>query len=428
MSTTDQRSGLTILTLDADPITRRAMADAFAAQGFTVASCSTGEEAEAAFERGQPDLVVLDGWTFGDAALAIYRRLRNPHAPAQVPIIFLYPAQEIERVRSLARWIELDEYVARPFTATELVLRAQALLARCGRFQTTARPKPTEPWRRADGRVIAVFSAKGGVGKTTICANLSVALQQQGAGSVVLVDGNFPFGDLAATLDLVSDRDIGRLVPLEGSLDEASLEANLATHPSGLRLLPAPPEPVAAEKITAGLVRELTELLRRRYDFVLFDTPTGYDERTLAILEGADEILLVLTPEIVPIKNTRTFLEVCREYLGYYDRVRLVLNRASGDVGVDHQSLPADLRERILGTIVSDGRTVVRAGNVGKPFVLTHPETRVAQDIGRLAEQLAPGPRQLAPGRGAPRKGGPIGWLFGHRAGKAPAAGSVSSR
>lgn len=135
-------------------------------------------------------------------------------------------------------------------------------------------------------------------------------------------------------------------------------------------------------------MREVVERLRECFDLVIVDTGTAYDERTLTVLDVADDVLLVLTPEAAPVRNTLAFLEVC-EYLGCRHKVRAVLNRASGNVGLSVQSLPQEIRDLLIGTVASDGRTVVGRGTRGQPFVLSHPDTKLAQDVVALAAQLA---------------------------------------
>ena len=186
-----------------------------------------------------------------------------------------------------------------------------------------------------NGQIVAIFSPKGGVGRTTIAVNMAVAAATELGQTVVLVDGSFQFGDVGVLMNLdPKNKSIADLVPeLEAGQPE-SLDTFVINHSSGVRVLLAPPSPEMAEFITPTVVKRVLEALRKDHDLVVVDCTSWFNETTLAILDAADTVLTVLSLEITSIKNMRLFLEVA-EQLGYeQNKIKLILNRAEPSLGI----------------------------------------------------------------------------------------------
>jgi len=252
---------------------------------------------------------------------------------------------------------------------------------------STPRPPSEAP---AEGKVITVFSPKGGAGKTTISTNLSVALNDNGGARVCLVDLDLAFGDVAITLQLEPKVTIidglGLIDPSAGDL--AGLVTNF--RPNHDCLL-APVSPTEIERIPAPLVTTLLMGLSRIYDYVVVDTPSQLSDHVLAALDASDYIVLITTPELPSLKNLRLTLDVL-DTLGYSDESRaVVLNRNDDTVGLSVASV-----ERVikcpLAVCVASSQDVPRSINRGIPIVADEPEHPVSAAIRRLAaEHFAPG-------------------------------------
>ena len=241
-----------------------------------------------------------------------------------------------------------------------------------------------------DGQIIAVFSPKGGVGRTTVAVNLAVAAAKELGRKVVVMDGSFQFGDVGVLLNLnPRSKSIADLVPeMDAAGEIDSINTFVIDHSSGIRVLLAPPSPEMAEMITPAGVKKVLEALRRDHDLVIVDCTAFFNDTTLAILDSADVILTMLSLEITSIKNIRLFLEVA-EQLGYESgKVRLVLNRADSTLGIRVSDVEHSIGRKVDETIVSDGRSVVYALNRGIPFFISNREAQVSQDILRLARSV----------------------------------------
>jgi pilus assembly protein CpaE len=287
------------------------------------------------------------------------------------------------------------EFLVKPFSSDELTASIRQVwirerdkasrLAAPVAAAVTATTSSGEP-----GMVVAVFSPKGGVGRTTIAVNLAVAAASLGDKRVALMDGSFQFGDVGVLLNLnPKNKSIAELVPELEAGDLESIDTFVLNHSSGVRVLLAPPSPEAAEHVTASHTKRVIERLRSEHDLVIVDCTSTFNDTTLAILDEADIILTLLSLEITSIKNMRLFLEVA-EQLGYGGpKIRLVLNRADSTLGIRVADVEHSIGRKVDYTIVSDGRSVVYALNRGVPFFLSNREAQVSQDILRLANAIA---------------------------------------
>ena len=302
------------------------------------------------------------------------------------------------------------EFLVKPFSSDELTASIRQVNARerekAGRAVVVAAAAKAQE-QAGEGQVVAVFSPKGGVGRTTIAVNLAVAAASELGKKVTLVDASFQFGDVAVLLNLnPKDKSMAELVPeIEAGGDPDSVEKFTLNHSSGIRVLLAPPSPEMAELITPAGFKRVIEILRQQNDLVVVDCAAWFNDITLGILDLADVVLTLLTLEITSIKNIRLFLEVA-EQLGYSHKVRLVLNRADTTLGIRVADVEHSIGRKVDHTIVSDGRAVVYALNRGIPFVLSNRESQVSQDVFRLAKSIA-GSREsrVEESRKAPEKG-----------------------
>jgi pilus assembly protein CpaE len=294
------------------------------------------------------------------------------------------------------------EFLVKPFSSDELTASIRQVYTREMEKQSRRAAAPvmtpggpagsgsTGGGGDKDGQIVAIFSPKGGVGRTTIAVNMAVAAATELGQTVMLVDGSFQFGDVGVLLNLnPKNKSIADLVPELEAGEPESLDTFVINHSAGVRVLLAPPTPEMAELVTPMVVKRVLEALRREHDLVIVDCTSWFNETTLSILDAADVVLTVLSLEITSIKNMRLFLEVA-EQLGYdQNKVKLVLNRADSSLGIRVTDVENSIGRKVDHTIVSDGRSVVYALNRGVPFFLSNREAQVSQDILRLAASVA---------------------------------------
>jgi pilus assembly protein CpaE len=237
------------------------------------------------------------------------------------------------------------------------------------------------------GRVITVFSAKGGCGKTTIATNLAAAIADNGRRQVCLLDLDLAFGDVAIALQLFPAHTIADAVPIADTLDATAIEALLTPHSPGLTTLVAPVEPGAAD-IPTAVVATILHLLREMFEYVVVDTPPAFTDHVLAAFDESDVFALLATLDIPALKNLKLTLETL-DLLNYpRDRWHVVLNRADSKVGLALGEVEKTLQTSITAQIPSS-RDVPASINRGVPIVLDDPKHPVSVAVRRFADQCA---------------------------------------
>lgn len=236
-----------------------------------------------------------------------------------------------------------------------------------------------------DGHVITVFSAKGGVGKTSMSTNIATYLASTGA-RTLLVDLDLMFGDVAISLQLIPQSSSIDIVAMSGHLDQQGLASVVTKHEgSGLDVLAAPADPADSERIPAHVVVELLRIARSHYDYVVVDTPPAFTEQVLAAFDVSDLTLLIATLDIPAVKNLRIAMSTL-DTLGTSREGRIiVLNRADTKVGLRPEDVEAALKQPISAN-VPNSLSVPASVNRGVPLVLDEPRHPVSMAIRELAD------------------------------------------
>ncbi len=360
-----------------------------------VGAAASGPEAIEMAQKVLPDVVLMDINMPDMDGITATERLASIVPTAAIVMMSVQGEADYLRRSMLAG---AREFLVKPFSSDELTASIRQVYERerekLGRMPVAPRQEAQAAARhdRDPGRVVAVFSPKGGVGRTTVAVNVAVAAAADRLGDVVLMDAAFQFGDVAILLNLnPRSKSIADLIPEIQAGEVESLDTFTVSHSSGLRVLLAPPSPETADLITPAAAKRVVEMFRQTADLVVIDCPAWFSDTTLAILDSADVILAVLTLEITSIKSIRLFLEVA-EQLGYPpERIVLALNRADSALGIRVSDVEQSIGRKIDYQIISDGRTVVYALNRGVPFVTSNREMQVSQDILKVARSLAGG-------------------------------------
>ncbi|HXU85793.1 MAG TPA: response regulator [Verrucomicrobiae bacterium] len=363
-----------------------------------VGSAASGSEALTMAGKMLPDVVLMDINMPDMDGIAATEKLSAEVPTAAVVMMSVQGEADYLRRSMLAG---AREFLVKPFSSDELTASIRQVYTRERDKQTRMSAMPVASGTAGgqspvtedgthDGQIVAIFSPKGGVGRTTVAVNLAVAAATELGKSVVLMDGSFQFGDVGVLLNLnPKNKSIADLVPELEAGELESIDTFVINHSAGIRVLLAPPSPEMAELITPSGVKKVLEALRKNHDLVVVDCTSWFNETTLAILDAADTVLTMLSLEITSIKNMRLFLEVA-DQLGYeQNKIKLVLNRADSSLGIRVADVESSIGRKVDHTIVSDGRSVVYALNRGVPFFLSNREAQVSQDILRLAQSVA---------------------------------------
>lgn len=256
------------------------------------------------------------------------------------------------------------------------------------------------------GAMICVLGPKGGIGKTLTSTNLAVALAQDGH-TTAIVDLDLQFGDVALALGITPGKTAYDLAVSSGTLDAEKLDAYLAWHDSGVRVLVAPTRPDQAAAVTVDFLRDVYGVLRSAFDFVVVDTPPGFTPEVIASIDSSSSVCMVGMLDSLSLKNTKLGLETLA-LMGYGDeRVKLVLNRADSRVGITHDDV-VQIVGRKPDVLVPSHRDIARFVNEGRPIVVAGKRSEAARSFAALAGlySAADNGSQRANGRGFLRKRG----------------------
>jgi len=354
-----------------------------------VAKASNGREAIALARQHRPQVILMDINMPDMDGIAATEAILTQDPTIQVIIMSVQGETDYIRRAMLAG---AREFLIKPISADDLYrsIRHVARLAATRPVvpvmgmsgQTASGPSGV------DGEIFAVFSPKGGVGVSSIAANLAVAIRQQTNKKVALVDGNVLFGDLSVLLNLRPDKTILDLASRIEGLDRDLLNDVMATHPTQIRVLLAPPDPQRGELVTADQIRTILEALRQEFHYVIVDTPASFQDRSLAALDLAQRVITLMTLEMHCIRNVKLFLEVA-DLLGYpADKVMLVLNKATNRTGIRAEDVEKHLQWKLALQIGDAAQEMTLAINQGTPLILAKPNHHVSKDIMNLAREL----------------------------------------
>jgi pilus assembly protein CpaE len=334
------------------------------------------------------DLAVVDCDLEPTAVQAIYLRL---HTGKSTPTLLL-----VGESTNLPDGVggSGDEVALKPLPPESLVYRLQALLIRTGRHL----PAESGAWASeeglsnspvaGEGHVVSVFAPKGGVGKTTISVNMAIALRQQTRAEVLLFDADVGVGNVTSVLDVpyrMGLADFAGSPPEEWT--DAAFEQVVSVHAqSGVKVLTWGSDPAQSERVTVDLLLAALRWARNHHSYVIVDNHPGYDDRTMAMLAVANEIFLIVTPEVGSLRNSSQFLELARE-LGLGNVIKVIVNRANHGIRV--QDMATSLGLPIAATVVSNGPKAVIASNEGIPVVTKFPKEKIADDMHNVARLLS---------------------------------------
>lgn len=329
-----------------------------------------------------------------DAALALDFAARQRVSRPAVGVLLLREQLDVETMGHALRAGVRDVVDARDITAVR---------AACARSLEVSRhllgAVPAAAGTATLARVATVFSAKGGVGKSTLATNLAVALAEGGRRRVCLVDLDLAFGDVGIMLQLAPERGIADAVAARDRIEPTLVRALLTPYAPGVDVLLAPVAPSDAERIDRDLVARILAAVRTLVDHVVVDTPAAFTDAVLAAFDVSDLHVLVATPEVPVLKNLRVAMDTL-DLLGMRAENRLVvLNRGDARVGLTTADVERVLRTPVSAAVPSS-RDVPVSINRGVPIVVekpNHPVSAAVRDLalGKIAEQEPPRPRGL---------------------------------
>ncbi len=333
---------------------------------------SASTELTEAVHEIEPDLLFLDLGAEADAVLSAVEKLEAP-AP-----VFVFCGPDDSRLIRRAMRAGGREYIETG--GGDEGEQARAALARL-----TAELPARAPERRA--ALVAVMGTKGGTGATFVACQLAASLAR-GDDQVALVDGHLRMGDVALQLDLEPDYSLANLADQTDLVDSTYLRTILTTHGSGVSVLAAPHQPEEADVLSVAAVGRASELLASEFDWIVWDVPRDFDDRSVLVLDRADLVLLVTTPDVPALHHTKLNLDLLTRLGRSPETTRTVINREDKRAPVSPKEARAYLEREVDAALPNAYDPATTCVNEGRTMHDVAPRSTLSAAIGDLASKV----------------------------------------
>ncbi|MEY2423052.1 MAG: pilus assembly protein CpaE [Acidimicrobiaceae bacterium] len=301
------------------------------------------------------------------------------------------PVDDKELIDAIDRAVELAQTAAP--AAAETVAPAVA-------------PAAPVPGVRQPGRVFTISSATGGCGKTFFATNIGYFLTRYTGKRVCIVDLDLQFGEVVTAMRLRPKYTIFDALQREDA-DEDDLRAHIeeytVAHETGVHVLAAPREPSEADRISPPDVTRIIEAVRKQFDYVVVDTPPQLNESVLAAFDLSDMLYVMATLDLPSVRNMSVFLSTLERLKISTENVKLILNKAESDVGIDIDQV-TKLFPQGFQAVLPYAKEVSRSINLGMPVMAASPQSEISRLMTSGMKPLLPLEAQSQVEDAAPQK------------------------
>lgn len=366
----------------------RSLSDQFSDAPKIIACTRIGAVGEMLEEDGPFDLLVA-GPSLGTRSGLARLRIIAEELP-EMRIVLAFSRRPDASLRDIVRTgaIDLLQLPVEDAELVESLERAAALVPRPAEAASTVAPQAlAEPVAPAaappdrPGTVYTIASATGGCGKTFYATNLAWFLHKWMGKKVCIVDLDLQFGEVSTALRLRPKYTIFDALQREDS-DESDLQAHIeeytVVHDTGIHVLAAPREPSEADRISPPDVTRILDAVRMRFDYVLVDTPPALAETVLAAFDLSDLLYVMATLDLPSVRNMSVFLSTLDRLKIDTANLRLVLNKAEEDIGIDIDQV-TKLFPQGFESILPYAKEVSRSINLGMPVMAASPDAEISR-------------------------------------------------
>ena len=374
--------------MDAGPVEQQIAAALNAQADFQLVDLATSlERAPLLIRAAQPAVILIDEQVGGQPTVDMIDDLALQFPEAA--LVAILPEGDSARTQRVIL-AGARAFIVHPFTQVNLLStlrRVRDLEAR------RRRTRVDEPAPLADGalqplRVLSVFGPRGGVGTSTLAANLAIALAEETSQRVLLLEGKLLFGHLDLLLNLRTRNTIAELLPHAHHLDEALVREVVAQHASGIDVLLAPATPEVAQGVRPEPLFSVVTGLRAFYDYIVIDAGSVLNENSVTLLDLSDRVLLLATPDLAALHDVTRFILISRGLAYQPGKVLTVLNRSSMPGGLRAKDIIEALHHEVFAQVPDDSLAGMRSLNRGLPLLHRYPRSRASRAIQRLARSL----------------------------------------
>jgi pilus assembly protein CpaE len=376
---------LTVVVIDTEKSSRRTLRDLLDQQGNLEVACVAKGQDQAlpAIKTSRPQVLILELPRDSDRTLKWIERMKLEFPDMS---IFVSSADKSPDLVISAMRAGVQEFLGRPINSDELKKAINKV------FKTKEQARAQAPSR---GKVISVFSKKGGLGVTTLAVNLGSALARVAENKAALIDLDLQLGDVTSFLNLSPDYNILDVLNEDGGVDAVKLQSCMTRHESGVFVLPEPKNPADSDNVSSSQINQIVRHLSSTFSYVVVDTPHNFDSKTLEVFELSDHIIMVVVPNFSAVRAAKRTLGVFKQ-LGYpRDKVRVVVNRVGKKDSVKVEDVEKTLRYPVSWVVPNDYPVAIDAVNSGVPLVNHKGESNLAKSILELANDIPEWSRSL---------------------------------
>lgn len=367
----------------------------FEADIEVVGTARTGKEGIQLAQELNPDVVLMDINMPDIDGITATEQIRQNTPHIQVVILSVQGDQNYMRRAMLAG---ARDFLTKPPMGDELI----SAIKRAGEMAHSERAKGAKQQLNstpghvaangfapaAHGKIVLVYSPKGGTGCTTIAVNLAIALHNEDT-RAVLVDGNLQFGDVAVFMNEQGKNTVLDIAPRVDDLDADVVDEILIKHEaSGIRILAAPQRPEMAEKISSDQFVKVLQFMQKIYSYVIVDTSSILTDVILSAIDLSDIVVLVATQEIPSIKNSRLILDLLNSMGINKERIVFAMNRFDKRIAITPERISENLKREISAVVPLDEKIAITAVNRGVPFMLDNKSQPISRGVLALAESI----------------------------------------
>jgi pilus assembly protein CpaE len=373
-----------ILIIDDEPLFHKMIEHTLKPLGYELVFALDGAQGLRSANATPPDLIICDVMMPNMSGYEVTRQLRRDPRFAQTPIMILTAQSDLkEKIEAFEAGA--DDHMTKPFAPPELIARINNLLRRFEPVHGLKMlPSPTQ------ARLIAVHSLRGGTGCSSIAINIGICLVNLWQLPTLLADQVLTAGQVALMLNASLKRtwsDISKVKPDE--LDWESLQSIIGKHESGLNFIAAPTNPSEADLLTGELFTRAYTLLRTQFEYMIVDLPHDFGGASIEILDMADEIVVLLAPEMASIRAAAAALDTYRKLDYNEDKIKLVLNWTFERKGLLRKNIETALHHSIELVLPFTPDLFVEAINFGRPILQSKPNDALSDMIERFSFRLS---------------------------------------
>ncbi|MCX6064567.1 MAG: response regulator [Chloroflexi bacterium] len=375
-----------VLMIDDEPVFYKMASSLLKKKGYELEYAKNGKDGLAAISAFKPEIIIVDMRLPDLSGFDILQSLRSDPLYHHIPVIFLTSVNTLED-KLKAFELGADDYLIKPFEPEELAARLDILARRAKALQITSE---LESSLKTYPTVVTLHSLRGGSGVSNLAVNLAISFYQIWEKPTLLLDTAFFAGQIAMLLNKTPGNTLGKFADFQlAELDDKMIDDLINKHESGVHFIAAPRFPVATDVFTIDFWNLIFEKLNQNYSFIVIDTSHDFSDTVISTLMVASTILLVMAPEMGSLRVAVSALKIYDQLSIPAENVKLVLNRTFPNPGIDKAQLEKAIGRSFDYEIPYEPVEVLRSINLGKPFVVDHPELPISKKVEDMSYGLS---------------------------------------